>query len=121
MSPQSQKTNQPSLRELIDVEKLSDILSAFSAATPPNQAPSVAFPPGLRPLAAEGFGEVQTPLQGPAARSLRVGDVVWARPAKAGELAERFSHYVLLRESPDGGYAVERRAPTYRGLGHAFH
>ncbi|HEU5269375.1 MAG TPA: alanine racemase, partial [Jatrophihabitans sp.] len=41
---------------------------------------------GLRLLATEGAGEVQTPLRGPAADRLRIADPVWFRHAKAGEL-----------------------------------
>jgi D-serine deaminase-like pyridoxal phosphate-dependent protein len=71
--------------------------------------------PGLRLLRAEGAGEVQTPLRGPGARSLRVGDRVWFRHAKAGELCE---HVDALHVVLDG--AVLTAAPTYRGEGQAF-
>ena len=46
---------------------------------------------------------------------LELGDPVICRHAKAGELAERFDSYVLMR----GGEIVGRE-PTYRGLGKAF-
>ena len=70
---------------------------------------------GLELLGTEGAGEVQTPVRGPAADSLRVGDRVWLRHAKAGELAERVDtiHFV------EGG-AVTQSAPTYRGEGRTF-
>jgi D-serine deaminase-like pyridoxal phosphate-dependent protein len=61
----------------------------------------------------EGAGEVQTPLHGAAA--LRVGDRVWFRHAKAGELCERFDVVHLLQ----GGELVGV-APTYRGEGKTF-
>jgi D-serine deaminase-like pyridoxal phosphate-dependent protein len=81
-----------------------------------DRLPSPYAPPGLRSLAMEGAGEVQTPLRVPAnAPPLREGDPVIFRHAKAGELAEHFDHYLLLRDG-----AVEAREPTYRGLGRCF-
>ncbi len=73
-------------------------------------------PPGLRYVSMEGAGEVQTPLRVPdAAPSLAEGDPVVFRHAKAGELAERFETYLLLRAG-----SVEAREPTYRGMGRCF-
>ncbi|WP_338601795.1 amino acid deaminase/aldolase [Saccharopolyspora sp. SCSIO 74807] len=86
-----------------------------SGPTGPSRAPSVHLPPGLRLTAAEGAGEVQTPVAGAAARGLRLGDRVWLRHAKAGELAERFTHYHLVE-----GSTLLRSAPTYRGEGMSF-
>ena len=71
------------------------------------------LPPGLKLDRQEGAGEVQTPLLG--ARGLRVGDRVWFRHAKAGELCERFNEVHLVR-----GRAVVATVPTYRGEGRAF-
>ncbi|WP_158852496.1 amino acid deaminase/aldolase [Saccharothrix deserti] len=87
---------------------------ASGSATPDRQ-PSPYLPEGLRLLPMEGAGEVQTPVAGRAADSLRLGDRVWMRHAKAGELAERFTHYHLVR-----GDAVEATVPTYRGEGRNF-
>jgi len=70
------------------------------------------FPPGLRLLGTEGAGEVQTPLSGPATATLRTGDRVWWRHAKAGELCEHVDTLHLVR-----GDAIERAVPTYRGDG----
>ena len=70
---------------------------------------------GLRLDRQEGAGEVQTPLRGPGAAGLRVGDVVWMRHAKAGELCERFDSLHLVR----GGEVVDE-VPTYRGEGECF-
>ena len=50
-----------------------------------------------------------------AAGELRVGDRVWFRHAKAGELCERFDVVHLMR-----GDAVVGAVPTYRGEGRAF-
>jgi D-serine deaminase-like pyridoxal phosphate-dependent protein len=70
---------------------------------------------GLKLIGTEGAGEVQTPVRGPAANALRVGDRVWFRHAKAGELCERFDTVHVL----DGSTLVES-VPTYRGEGKAF-
>ncbi|GAA1030111.1 MULTISPECIES: amino acid deaminase/aldolase [Amycolatopsis] len=86
-----------------------------SGPTGPSREPSPYLPEGLRLLGFEGAGEVQTPVTGEAARSLRLGDRVWLRHAKAGELAERFLAYHLVR-----GSQVERTVPTYRGEGQNF-
>jgi D-serine deaminase-like pyridoxal phosphate-dependent protein len=77
--------------------------------------PSPYLPAGLRLDREEGAGEVQTPLLGAAADLLRVGDRVWFRHAKAGELCERFNELHLIE-----GSAVVATAPTYRGEGKAF-
>ena len=74
--------------------------------------PVPTFPPGLRLLGTEGAGEVQTPLSGPATATLRTGDRVWWRHAKAGELCEHVDTLHLVR-----GDAIERAVPTYRGDG----
>ncbi|HEY2687074.1 MAG TPA: amino acid deaminase/aldolase [Streptosporangiaceae bacterium] len=73
------------------------------------------LPAGLRLDRQEGAGEVQTPLLGAAADRLRIGDRVWFRHAKAGELCERFNELHLIE-----GSAVTRTVPTYRGEGQAF-
>ncbi len=80
-----------------------------------DRLPRPALPPGLRLLALEGAGEVQTPLRVPDGTQLSVGDPVFFRHAKAGELAEHFNEYLLVR-----GGRIESRAATYRGLGHCF-
>lgn len=87
------------------------------ASGPPvaSRQPRPVWPAGLRTLAREGSGEVQTPLQGAAARSLAVGDRVWFRHAKSGELAERVARYVLTRGAERVG-----EVPTYRGEGKSF-
>ena len=87
------------------------------ASGPPaaSRQPLPVWPPGLKTLPREGAGEVQTPLRGEAARSLRVGERVWFRHAKSGELAERIDRYLLV----DGDRAVGE-APTYRGEGKSF-
>ena len=89
----------------------------FVASGPPgwSRLPSVLAPRGLRMLRAEGAGEVQTPLRGAAADGLALGDLVWLRHAKAGELCERFDEVHLL----SGDRRVDT-VPTYRGEGASF-
>jgi D-serine deaminase-like pyridoxal phosphate-dependent protein len=52
---------------------------------------------------------------GKAAAALKVGDRVWFRHAKAGELCERFDAVHLIA----GGRLVGSE-PTYRGEGKTF-
>ncbi|MEV8089867.1 amino acid deaminase/aldolase [Streptomyces nigra] len=73
------------------------------------------LPEGLRYDPQEGPGEVQTPLLGSPADDLLLGDKVWFRHAKAGELCERFDALHLVR-----GDRVTDTVPTYRGEGHTF-
>jgi D-serine deaminase-like pyridoxal phosphate-dependent protein len=77
--------------------------------------PSPWLPEGLRLDPEEGAGEVQTPLLGEAADELRIGERVYFRHAKAGELCERFDSLYLV----EGGDVVDQ-VPTYRGEGRAF-
>jgi D-serine deaminase-like pyridoxal phosphate-dependent protein len=59
--------------------------------------------------------QVQTPLWLPPAIDVRVGDPVFFRPAKAGEIAERFNQYLVIK---NGVFFKEIK--TYRGLGWNF-
>jgi len=77
--------------------------------------PTPVLPAGLRLIGQEGAGEVQTPLVGPGAGKLRIGDRVWFRHAKAGELCEHVNTLHAI-----SGSAVEAEWPTYRGEGQAF-
>src|SRR5690606_25548852 len=54
-----------------------------------DREPVVAWPEGLRIDPQEGAGEVQTPVLGAGADRLALGDRVWLRHAKSGELCER--------------------------------
>jgi D-serine deaminase-like pyridoxal phosphate-dependent protein len=82
----------------------------------PDRLPSPFWPAGLRLTKTEGAGEVQTPVLGTAADGLRIGDRVWMRHAKGGELAERLTRYHVI--SPGEPEAVS--VPTYRGDGQCF-
>ena len=73
------------------------------------------WPSGLALTPREGAGEVQTPLRVRGRADLRVGDRVWFRHAKSGEVMERFNDVHLVR-----GESVEQSVPTYRGEGRCF-
>ncbi|MFD0272225.1 amino acid deaminase/aldolase [Streptomyces sp. NPDC127106] len=86
-----------------------------SGAAGPDRLPEPYLPSGLRYDPQEGAGEVQTPLLGAPADDLLIGDRVWFRHAKAGELCERFDVLHLVE-----GDRVTAVAPTYRGEGRTF-
>ncbi|WP_407839953.1 amino acid deaminase/aldolase [Streptomyces sp. DSM 116496] len=86
-----------------------------SGAPGADRLPVPYLPEGLRYDPQEGAGEVQTPLLGSPADDLLIGDRVWFRHAKAGELCERFDTLHLVE-----GDRVTATAPTYRGEGRTF-
>ncbi|MGH3158459.1 MAG: amino acid deaminase/aldolase [Streptosporangiaceae bacterium] len=88
---------------------------AASGQAGASRLPRPYLPAGLRLDRNEGAGEVQTPLLGAAADRLRIGDRVWFRHAKAGELCERFNELHLIE-----GDRIVATVPTYRGEGQAF-
>ena len=87
------------------------------ASGPPgaSRVPQIAWPSDLLLLPREGAGEVQTPLTGRAAAELSVGDRVWLRHAKSGELSERVNEFQVVHNG-----AIVAVLPTYRGEGKAF-
>ncbi|AJP01211.1 alanine racemase [Streptomyces cyaneogriseus subsp. noncyanogenus] len=86
-----------------------------SGAAGADRLPEPYLPQGLRYDPQEGAGEVQTPLLGFPADDLLIGDKVWFRHAKAGELCERFDALHLVE-----GDRVTATVPTYRGEGRTF-
>jgi D-serine deaminase-like pyridoxal phosphate-dependent protein len=80
-----------------------------------DRLPQPYLPRGLRLDPREGAGEVQTPLSGEPARRLRIGERVYMRHAKAGELCERFDWLYLV-----SGGEIADQVPTYRGEGRTF-
>jgi D-serine deaminase-like pyridoxal phosphate-dependent protein len=80
-----------------------------------DRAPIPWAPPGLHLTKLEGAGEVQTPLTGHPAALLEIGDLVWFRHAKSGEVFEHGNTVHLL-----AGDRFVDEVPTYRGAGHAF-
>lgn len=71
------------------------------------------LPKGARLDVNEGAGEVQTPIHYKGA--LELGDPVFMRHSKAGELCERFNELLVLKDGK-----VHSKAPTYRGEGKCF-
>ena len=114
-----------------------------SGATGTDKAPVIHYPEYLSLLNDEGFGEVQTPMAISKAKKdgdtprFSIGDVVWCRHAKAGELCEHFNELICYRQSAqsttDGFARSEGTRPiintktknqvmtTYRGEGKCFH
>ncbi len=86
-----------------------------SGAAGADRLPTPWAPAGLRLTGLEGAGEVQTPLTGNAAALLAIGDLVWFRHAKSGELFEHTTTVQLL-----SGEAFVDEVRSYRGHGHAF-
>ena len=80
-----------------------------------DRLPTPWAPAGLHLTGLEGAGEVQTPLTGHPAALLSIGDLVWFRHAKAGELFEHTSSVQLL-----SGTRFTEEVLTYRGHGLAF-
>lgn len=83
-----------------------------SGAVGKEKQPVPYLPHGAKLLASEGAGEVQTPVRYRGAQPLGLGDPIFFRHSKAGELCERFSHLYCLSD----GKIVEM-ATTYRGDG----
>lgn len=86
-----------------------------SGATGEDRSPVPWAPPGLHLTGLEGAGEVQTPLTGHPAALLHIGDLVWFRHAKSGELFEHVRDVHLVR-----GESVTEVVPSYRGCDRAF-
>ncbi len=80
-----------------------------------DRLPTPYWPADLELVGGEGAGEVQTPLTGAGARGLSVGDRVWFRHAKAGELCEHVDALALVSHG-----RVEAQVSTYRGEGRTF-
>lgn len=90
----------------------------FVASGPVHESklPQPFLPHGLTLLPHEGAGEVQTPLKLPRHCTLTLGDPVFFRHAKAGELAEHFNELHVIK-----GGDIIATVTTYRGDGHAFY
>jgi D-serine deaminase-like pyridoxal phosphate-dependent protein len=86
-----------------------------SGAAGRDKLPRPYLPAGAHLLSLEGAGEVQTPVAYHGVHRLELGDPIFMRHAKAGEICERFTHLVLIQK----GEVVEE-VPTYRGAGQCF-
>lgn len=81
-----------------------------------DKQPKVYLPEGLIPLTDEGFGEVQTPFKNLSGIELLLGDPLFVRHAKAGEICEHFNTMTILRNQKI--YEVWQ---TYRGEGNCYY
>lgn len=90
---------------------------AASGPSGADRSPLPVHPAGLRLTGMEAAGEVQTPLRvrRSAAGPIRLGDRVWFRHAKSGEVAEHVNEFLVV-----DGEAVVATIQTYRGEGKAF-
>lgn len=87
-----------------------------SGAVGKDKWPVIHYPQNVAYLADEGCGEVQTPIKLSKANQLNIGDNVWFRHAKAGELCEHFNELHVFRNSK-----IIDTFATYRGEGKCFH
>ena len=86
-----------------------------SGAPSIDKLPKPYLPYGLKLLAFEGAGEVQTPLYYKGKEGLSLADPIFFRHAKAGELMERFNKLYLVSNGK-----IINEVPTYRGEGVCF-
>ena len=79
-----------------------------------DRLPQPVYPPGLSYTTTEGAGEVQTPLK-TSADTPEIGERVWFRHTKAGELAEHVNHFHIVTNDQ-----ITATVTTYRGDGLAL-
>lgn len=85
-----------------------------SGAPGADRLPYPVYPPGLHYTRTEGAGEVQTPLK-TTTHSPRIGQRVWFRHTKAGELAEHVNYFHIMTD-----HRITATVTTYRGDGLAL-
>lgn len=78
-----------------------------------DKQPQIQWPLGSSLIKTLGAGEVQTSFRCP--EDLSLGQAIFFRHAKSGELFERFNEVYLLRQG-----RIEDKVKTYRGLGWNF-
>lgn len=86
-----------------------------SGGTGPEKQPRPYLPTGASLDPIEGAGEVQTPIRYKGPIQLTLGNPIFMRHAKAGELCERFPHLLLVSDG-----TVQGKYTTYRGDGQCF-
>jgi len=86
-----------------------------SGAVGADKQPKPYLPEGVELIPQEGTGEVQTPVVNKSAEKMELGNPVFFRHAKAGELCERFKSLLLVSNGKITGEAL-----TYRGEGQCF-
>lgn len=88
---------------------------AASGAAGKDKLPQPYLPADARLDSLEAAGEVQTPIHYDGRVALNLGDPIFMRHSKAGELCERFTHLLLVSEG-----TVVDEVTTYRGDGQSF-
>jgi D-serine deaminase-like pyridoxal phosphate-dependent protein len=88
-------------------------VASGSAGT--EKLPRPYLPDGAALLPLEGAGEVQTPVRYRGPERLALGDPIFMRHSKAGELCEHFNTLLLVMAG-----RVVGEVPTYRGEGQVF-
>lgn len=86
-----------------------------SGSVGPEKLPQPYLPDGAQLISLEGAGEVQTPIRYAGSLPLKLGDPIFMRHSKAGELCERFKHLLLVAHG-----AIVDDVTTYRGDGQCF-
>jgi D-serine deaminase-like pyridoxal phosphate-dependent protein len=86
-----------------------------SGAAGSDKLPRPYLPQGTTLLAMEGAGEVQTPIRYNGLEELKLGDPIFMRHSKAGELCERFAHLYYISNG-----SIVGKTTTYRGDGLCF-
>jgi D-serine deaminase-like pyridoxal phosphate-dependent protein len=86
-----------------------------SGGTGPEKQPRPYLPAGAKLTGLEGAGEVQTPVLYRGKERLSLGDPIFMRHSKAGELCEHFNTLLLVSK----GQVVDE-VTTYRGDGKVF-
>lgn len=79
------------------------------------KAPMPFLPKGVTLDKLEGAGEVQTPIHYQGTEKLKIGDPIFFRHSKAGELCERFNEMHFIKDGK-----IINTVPTYRGEGKCF-
>jgi len=80
-----------------------------------DKLPKPYLPEGAKLTGNEAAGEVQTPVIYKGMEHLQLGDPIFMRHAKAGELCERFKQLVLVSKGK-----IQERTLTYRGQNQCF-
>jgi D-serine deaminase-like pyridoxal phosphate-dependent protein len=86
-----------------------------SGSTGDEKQPQPYLPVGAKLTPLEGAGEVQTPIVYKGLEKLQLGDPIFMRHSKAGELCERFNTMLLIQDG-----AIVDEVKTYRGDGQNF-
>lgn len=80
-----------------------------------DRLPKPYLPQHAELLPLEGAGEVQTPIQYKGAENIQIGDPIFFRHGKAGEICERFNSLHCIKDEK-----IVDEVPTYRGEGKCF-